>query len=67
MNGSNDASNIVNLTFREHYMAHLLLVKHYKDIGNKLLYFKMAKALISFECLDFGTIRNGLFFASKLF
>lgn len=67
MNGSNDASNIVNLTFREHYMAHLLLAKHYKDTGDKPLYFKMAKALTAFECLDFGTIRNGLFFASKLF
>ena len=29
--GSNDKSNLVNLTAREHYIAHLLLWKIYKD------------------------------------
>lgn len=29
--GTNDRNNLVNLTAREHYIAHLLLVKIYKD------------------------------------
>lgn len=33
MNGSDDQSNLVNLTAREHYIAHLLLWKHYRYIN----------------------------------
>ena len=31
LNGTNDKDNIVNLTAREHYIAHLLLWKIYKN------------------------------------
>lgn len=30
--GPDDAYNMVNLTMREHYMAHLLLLKYYESI-----------------------------------
>ena len=45
MNGSNDASNIVNLMAREHYIAHILLYKHYKSVNDKNAYIKMSYAL----------------------
>ena len=35
MNGSNDASNIVNLMTREHYIAHILLAKTYENTQYK--------------------------------
>ena len=40
--GSNKKSNLVNLTAREHYIAHLLLAKIYDDykMWNALTYFK---------------------------
>lgn len=31
LGGSNDSKNLVNLTLREHYIAHLLLFKIYKN------------------------------------
>jgi hypothetical protein len=37
MGGSNDAENLVRLPCREHYMAHLLLIKIYPD-NTRLLY-----------------------------
>ena len=33
MNGKDKPENLINLTAREHYIAHLLLWKHYKDIN----------------------------------
>lgn len=45
LNGSDDKDNIVNLTAREHYIAHLLLWKQYKQINNTNAYIKMAYAL----------------------
>lgn len=41
--GSNDKSNIVYLSAREHYIAHLLLVRIYKN--NKNFYIKMCYAI----------------------
>lgn len=38
--GSNEPDNLVNLTAREHYIAHLLLDKIYND-------YKMSRAIIS--------------------
>ncbi len=46
LGGSNDKSNIVLLTAKEHYIAHLLLYKHYKSIGGKE-FRSMAFALVS--------------------
>jgi hypothetical protein len=37
MNGTDDSSNLVNLTAEEHYLAHQLLVKIYPD-NHKLIY-----------------------------
>ena len=45
LNGSDDEDNIVNLTAREHYIAHLLLWKHYKQTNNTNAYIKMTYAL----------------------
>lgn len=35
LGGTNDKENLVLLTFREHYIAHLLLTKCYEDINAK--------------------------------
>ena len=45
LGGSNAPTNLVNLTAREHYIAHLLLWKHYKQSHNKAAYIKMAYAI----------------------
>ena len=56
--GSNEASNLVNLTAREHYVAHLLLAKIYNDqkmwcaihrlvYGNKKNYTRITSRLYS--------------------
>jgi hypothetical protein len=44
LGGSNDKSNLVLLTAREHYIAHFLLYKHYKSINDKNKMFKMVIA-----------------------
>lgn len=41
-----ESSNIVRLTYREHFVAHLLLVKIYKQLGNKVNEQKMANAVM---------------------
>lgn len=43
--GSDEKMNLVLLTAKEHFIAHLLLVKIYENAGNKTGYFKMCKAL----------------------
>jgi hypothetical protein len=40
--GTNDKSNLVSLTYREHYICHMILVKLYEDTQHK---HKMAHAL----------------------
>lgn len=49
--GTDDASNLVNLTAREHYVAHLLLVKITKQNSDKFAYGKM---LYAFNCMRWG-------------
>lgn len=44
LGGSDDTSNLVELTAKEHYIAHLLLVKIYED--NKPVFYKLLKAYI---------------------
>lgn len=39
-----DKSNLVKLTYREHYLAHHLLYRYYKSIGDKNASFKMGNA-----------------------
>lgn len=51
LGGSNENSNLVLLTPKEHYIAHLLLYKHYKQFGGKALK-KMAFALVSMAAND---------------
>lgn len=38
---SKDKNNLVKLTYREHYLAHHLLYRHYKSIGDKEKAYKM--------------------------
>ena len=49
MNGSNDKENLVPLTAREHYIAHVLLVKIHKN--DKRYYFKLLKAMRAMQLL----------------
>jgi 5-methylcytosine-specific restriction endonuclease McrA len=46
LGGNNDKDNLVLLTAREHYIAHLLLYYHYKTIGGEA-FRKMSYALVS--------------------
>lgn len=41
--GSNDKSNLVYLTAREHYIAHMLLTKIYHSVGMYYAYVLMCK------------------------
>lgn len=45
LGGTNDKCNLVNLTAREHYVAHLLLWKHYKFVNDINAQYKMANAI----------------------
>lgn len=67
LGGTNTSDNLVNLTYREHYFAHLLLTMHFKRIRDKNGFYKMQKALQAFQNLAYGTIRNNMFFATSLF
>lgn len=66
LGGTNDKSNLVNLTAREHYIAHLLLVKITEKSGNKTAYCKM---LYAFNCMKWGRIdgRRSFRFNSRLY
>lgn len=57
--GGDDAGNIVSLTVREHYVAHLLLAKIYNDA-------KMLSAVVKMHCIKPGTDRN-FRFSSRLY
>ena len=46
LGGSNSTDNLVLLTAREHYIAHVLLYNHYKTIGG-VSFRKMSFALVS--------------------
>lgn len=48
LGGNDNSDNIIALTAREHYVAHLLLVKIYKNDSDKTKYYKMLYAL---ECM----------------
>ena len=47
LGGTNDKTNLVLLSAREHYIAHLLLYNHYKSICDNYAFRKMAYALVS--------------------
>lgn len=51
LGGSDEESNLVNLTAREHYIAHLLLVKITEQSGDKTAHGKM---LYAFNCMKWG-------------
>jgi len=55
LGGTDDASNLVNLTAREHYIAHLLLVKITEQNGDKTAHDKM---LYAFNCMKWGRCRG---------
>jgi len=55
MGGSNDSSNLVKFTAKEHYIAHRLLVKML--IPNTIEYFQMVKALAMMNCSSTGMLR----------
>ena len=44
LGGSNQKDNLVLLTAKEHYLAHLLLWKHYRDRPSALAYHRMCKS-----------------------
>ena len=55
LGGSNDKNNLVNLTAREHYIAHLLLVKITEQSGDAQAYGKM---LYAFNCMKWGRCKG---------
>lgn len=59
LGGSNNSDNIVLLTAREHYIAHLLLYHHYKTIGGTD-FRKMSFALVSMSSTNKNLKRNRL-------
>lgn len=76
LGGSNDKSNLVTFTARQHYIAHLLLYKHYKQevvLGkDKTPYYKSLGALSALIQLPATLDENGISkrafkFGSKLF
>lgn len=44
LGGSNNKTNLINLTAREHYIAHCLLVKIAEQKQDKNMYYKMLRA-----------------------
>ena len=55
LGGSNNKSNLVLLTAREHYLVHFLLYKHYKSINEKNGMIKMGHA---FHRMMHGNIKQ---------
>ena len=51
LGGTDDKANLVDLTAREHYIAHLLLVKITEQSGDKTAHGKM---LYAFNCMKWG-------------
>lgn len=51
LGGTDDENNLVDLTAREHYIAHLLLVKITEQRGDKTAHGKM---LYAFNCMKWG-------------
>ena len=45
----NDKTNLVVLTFREHFICHVLLWKHYKKINDKKAIIKMGHVLVKMK------------------
>ena len=57
LGGSNDPENLVLLTPREHYIAHLLLYFYYKQLGGDS-FRKMAFALVSMSAKRNGRLQR---------
>jgi hypothetical protein len=55
LGGNDEKSNLVNLTAREHYIAHLLLVKIAKGNNDIKSYRKMLHA---FNCMKWGRCKG---------
>lgn len=47
LNGTDENKNLIELTAREHYICHLLLVKIYKNTNN---YYKLLNAFLMMNC-----------------
>ena len=67
LGGSNEEENLVNLTAREHFIAHMLLVKIYEKRGDKNGFIRMSKALESMSKLKNNPYRDITLFSSKLY
>lgn len=55
LGGTDDKNNLVNLTAREHYIAHLLLVKIAEMSGESSVHQKM---LYAFNCMKWGRCKG---------
>lgn len=60
LGGSNDSSNLVKLSAREHFICHYLLTKIHKD--NLVNYHKMIKAFVMMLC---GSYKNQRYSPSR--
>jgi hypothetical protein len=62
LGGNDNEENLVNLTAREHFLCHILLVKMYKN--ESFEWYKMNNALIIMKCKSLGQQR---YFSSRLY
>ena len=58
LGGSNTESNLVLLTYKEHYIVHFLLYKHYKSVNDTFSSNKMAHAWNAMSLNTHGTRYN---------
>ena len=58
LGGSNDKTNLINLTAREHYVAHCLLVKIAEQKHDKHMYHKMLRAWSAMSFFPAETIHK---------
>ena len=66
LGGTNTDDNLINLTAREHYVAHLLLVKIYQKKNDKNAVIRMSLALYSMQKLLNNCYRS-FSFSSRLY
>lgn len=66
LNGKDDENNLVSLSARQHYIAHMLLVKIAEEHNNLAEYKKM---LYAFNCMKWGRIagRRAFKYNSRLY
>jgi len=66
LGGIDDPSNLVLLTPKEHFIAHLLLFKHYKSVGGEGLR-KMAFAFVSMSATNNPNFKRSIISSARTY